>query len=524
MNEIIYDTKCVINNCRCKPLENKYCSKHQRRYQYDEGIKSGKHWCRFFFRGCSNEISVGIKTCEDCLTKKFTDKVLCAHKGCKFHVKEGFCGKHERDRYRIEEKEKGIRYCDISRGCFTLCKEGMASCDSCLEKERTKEHTRFIERSKLHESVKKANLSNTQICVGCGKDYIRFKTKYNHESKRCPSCAECQQKQDDKRKDRIRNYKEENLKYPLTYFKEYNKNALIRDISFYLTFEQFNTLIQKPCHYCTHFIETEANGIDRVNNSLGYTVDNCVSCCWHCNRMKSFYHPVFFVEKCRILSTTKKAGLDFYERWMLYYSRTCNNSYAGYKHTAITRRNFTFDITKEQWDKLTRSPCYLCGYQQIEGIGLDRIDNEERFYNLDNCKPCCGSCNSMKHDLPYDEFMETCTRVATNWPSDKMASLRAIPPYGNPLKAIPYESKPRTYWKIKTLYFATIAGKEDDFLETHREILEEEEFREHVTAILLYPTFEAAEPYIRRFLNTMTQRRKRAKPKNLSSLTASVTA
>jgi len=227
--------------------------------------------------------------------------------------------------------------------------------------------------------------------------------------------------------------------------------------------------------------------------------------------MKSFYHPVFFVEKCRILSTTKKATNDFYEQWMLYYSRSCWNKYNKYKDEAITRRNFTFDITKEQWDKLTRSPCYLCGYQQIEGIGLDRIDNEERFYNIDNCKPCCGSCNSMKHDLPYDKFIETCARVAANWPSDKLASLQAIPPYGNPLKSVTYESKLRAYWKTKTLYFAIIAGKEGDFLETHQEILKEEEFREHVTAILLYPTFEQAEPYIRRFLNTMTQRRKRAK-------------
>lgn len=28
------------------------------------------------------------------------------------------------------------------------------------------------------------------------------------------------------------------------------------------------------------------NGIDRVDNSKGYTSDNCVPCCWACNNAK----------------------------------------------------------------------------------------------------------------------------------------------------------------------------------------------------------------------------------------------
>ena len=29
-----------------------------------------------------------------------------------------------------------------------------------------------------------------------------------------------------------------------------------------------------------------------------------------------------------------------------------------------------FEITQQQWDWLTRSPCYLCGYQETLIMGL----------------------------------------------------------------------------------------------------------------------------------------------------------
>lgn len=515
MNEIVDGSKlrCVLENCRGFAKENGYCTKHQRKYKYDQGIKGGKNWCRFFFRGCDSELTSDKKTCEGCLSKKFDEKQLCAHEGCRFHVKEGFCGKHNRDVYRLEEKERGVRYCDIPRGCFTICKEGMSSCDACLETTRLTDKKRYVHRNTLNDSIKHANTSDTRLCVSCGKDYIKFLTKFNYESKRCKQCSETQQRQDDKRKERDRNYKEENLRFPQTYFKAYIKSSIRREIPFELTFEQFDTLIRSPCYYCTHHIDIEANGIDRVNNSLGYTIANCVPCCWECNRIKSFYHPVFFVEKCRIISTNKVALRDFFEQWMIYYSRSCNNSYGGYKHDAITRRHCTFDITKEQWDTLTRSPCYLCGYRQIEGIGLDRINNEERGYTVDNCRPCCGSCNTMKHEMSQGAFLDKCEDIARTWPVERVVKeLVPIPPYGNPLKEIPYETKVRAYWKTKTLYFAALAGKEDDFLKEHSDILKEDEFREHIIHILLYPTAEKAEAYIKRFLNAMTQRRKRLPP------------
>ena len=71
-----------------------------------------------------------------------------------------------------------------------------------------------------------------------------------------------------------------------------------RGLDFFLSREQFRDLIIKPCVYCGSCSENKSKGlgktsgdfaytgIDRVKNSDGYTLENCVSCCSRCNWMK----------------------------------------------------------------------------------------------------------------------------------------------------------------------------------------------------------------------------------------------
>lgn len=78
----------------------------------------------------------------------------------------------------------------------------------------------------------------------------------------------------------------------------YKKSALKRNREFALTKEQFYTLAQGNCYYCgslpSQIIAAGKecnedfvyNGIDRVDNTLGYTYENTRSCCKQCNVAK----------------------------------------------------------------------------------------------------------------------------------------------------------------------------------------------------------------------------------------------
>lgn len=80
-------------------------------------------------------------------------------------------------------------------------------------------------------------------------------------------------------------------------YSSYKHHAEKRNYCFELSHEEFNLIISKDCYYCGRIPEQIAynktktdcviyNGIDRVENEKGYTLNNVVSCCKHCNRAK----------------------------------------------------------------------------------------------------------------------------------------------------------------------------------------------------------------------------------------------
>jgi len=110
-----------------------------------------------------------------------------------------------------------------------------------------------------------------------------------------------------------------------------------------------------------------------------------------------------------------------------------NKLLSEYKRAARDR-NYNWELTKEQFKELTSKNCYFCDIEPLqiksaatdstysaEGIkhgaykynGIDRLEND-KGYTSENCVPCCGICNNMKRDLPPNEFLDKCIKIANN--------------------------------------------------------------------------------------------------------------
>lgn len=80
-------------------------------------------------------------------------------------------------------------------------------------------------------------------------------------------------------------------------YSDYDKKGVERGYTFNFTKDEFRTLTKQNCHYCgkepSNIMKNKIfngsytySGIDRKDNSLGYTIENCVPCCKMCNISK----------------------------------------------------------------------------------------------------------------------------------------------------------------------------------------------------------------------------------------------
>jgi hypothetical protein len=95
------------------------------------------------------------------------------------------------------------------------------------------------------------------------------------------------------------------------YIALYRTGARTRGLSFELEREDFEDLIQQPCFYCGQAPQQRkvaktvllvCNGIDRVDNTVGYTRENCRAACKTCNVMKSSHRTDFFIQRCKMIA------------------------------------------------------------------------------------------------------------------------------------------------------------------------------------------------------------------------------
>lgn len=93
-------------------------------------------------------------------------------------------------------------------------------------------------------------------------------------------------------------------------YNTYKKTAKVRNYNFNLSREEFTYLILSPCFYCNVSNSNcrkdrltddllKYNGVDRLDNSIGYELDNVVSCCNKCNIMKNTMSVSEFIQQAK---------------------------------------------------------------------------------------------------------------------------------------------------------------------------------------------------------------------------------
>ena len=112
-------------------------------------------------------------------------------------------------------------------------------------------------------------------------------------------------------------------------------------------------------------------------------------------------------------STQPHGQADLRVRWTSY-------------RASAKRRGISWELSESQFAVIGAGNCHYCGDPAVERQvrdylnggsvfnGIDRIDSSGP-YAPSNCVPCCSRCNRLKGDLPYDEFISWCRRIAENF-------------------------------------------------------------------------------------------------------------
>ena len=130
-------------------------------------------------------------------------------------------------------------------------------------------------------------------------------------------------------------------------------------------------------------------------------------------------------------TATQRAAINSKSNELAAGEAACNLLYAVYRHNAEIRSR-DFSITKEQFRELTSSNCFYCNLiptgvykaSSKTGVyiynGIDRKQNEVG-YVIENCVPCCKTCNWMKRMQTQAEFLDACRRVV-DWTNHKKSA------------------------------------------------------------------------------------------------------
>lgn len=123
------------------------------------------------------------------------------------------------------------------------------------------------------------HLHNAKLCSSCKnpKDISDFSKMGRRVRSQCKACCNAT----------ARAYSVANNRTIKRRFSLGKGGAKRRGLEWTVTLEEYTSKIKHgACFYCDGKISETGHGLDRINNTEGYTFRNTVPCCPSCNRVK----------------------------------------------------------------------------------------------------------------------------------------------------------------------------------------------------------------------------------------------
>lgn len=398
------------------PVGKRFCTKHHEYLEtYTAHMLANRKRCG----GCSRTLYVGFfnnrgKQCVACQNRnaenrdrirklKGLKKIFCKKYGCKNGVKDGkaFCGVHRLDQRKYDAQLAGKKLCgNYNRNCSNRLPldHKYSKCYPCLFKDRIQDNN----RRKLRKAFVDGESTDTHnCCLECKE--LQLIEEFITERGLSYNCNKCRAEMNIYTQNRIR------LDTYTNYIRlqEIERSAIRRDIEFHLESEEVLHLITQSCHYCNRYYEYinshaepySKMGIDRIDSDKHYTIDNVVTACKVCNRMKWIYGYHTFLNACYNIYKYYGSTNDWEDRSLV----KCV-SYANHRRNA-DKRNCVTEISEEQFNIITSKKCFYCNNKNRPNqIGIDRVDSNLGYTADNKLVACCYVCNMMKVDTNIVEF------------------------------------------------------------------------------------------------------------------------
>lgn len=145
------------------------------------------------------------------------------------------------------------------------------------------------------------------------------------------------------------------------------------------------------------------------------STQRCVDCLCKCGNTVQVSVSRLASGKAKSCGCLSRAAL---ERDVSKYEAGLRAVLRVYEYSA-KERGLEFNLSRETFEHLTASNCTYCGveplqfqnrFSEFKYNGIDRVDNT-KGYVIENCVPCCKTCNRMKDTLSLDEFKSHIAKV-----------------------------------------------------------------------------------------------------------------